>query len=148
MLYIAEVCPFCSPSLIHADVLTLGPCVPSPANARSQALKSTAVTHSCYIPRFCAGIDALVVAKGGRIEVYPAGEEGLASECVGEEVWGVVVGLEWLAGEVSHRGAREESEESSEKRLVSSRAKRERPCRAKGGNTGEGRTTERSSGAR
>jgi hypothetical protein len=64
-------------------------------------------------------VDALVVAKGGRIEVYPAGEEGLGEAC-GEEVWGVVVGLEWVGGEVSRRarraGVEERSDETSARR--------------------------------
>lgn len=68
-----------------------------------QALKSTAVTHSAYIPRFLPdGGDALVVAKGNLLEVWRGTEEGLVEEDPGRtEVWGMVVGMEWVGGEVS-----------------------------------------------
>lgn len=58
------------------------------------------MTHSVYVPGFCAGEDALVVAKGNRIEAWRAGDEGVG-DCVAEEVWGMVVGMEWVGGEVS-----------------------------------------------
>lgn len=68
-----------------------------------QALKSTAVTHSAYIPRFLPdGRDALVVAKGNVLEVWRGSEDGLVEEEAGKtEVWGMVVGMEWVGGEVS-----------------------------------------------
>ena len=72
-------------------------------NPLFQALKSTAVTHSAYIPRFLpGGGDALVVAKGNVLEVWRVSEDGLVEEEVGKtEVWGMVVGMEWVDGEVS-----------------------------------------------
>ena len=68
-----------------------------------QALKSTAVTHSAYIPGFLSdGGDALVVAKGNVLEVWRGTEEGLVEEDSGKtEVWGMIVGMEWVNGEVS-----------------------------------------------
>lgn len=51
--------------------------------------------------------------------MYPAGEEGLGEAC-GEEVWGVVVGLEWVGEEVSRRarraGVEARSDETSARR--------------------------------
>jgi hypothetical protein len=83
------------------------------AFSRLQALKSTAVTHSAYIPGFIPVDpalqeeeqdirDALVVAKGNALDVWRATADGLVNvESARTEVWGMVVGLEWVGKEVS-----------------------------------------------
>ncbi|KAJ9123878.1 hypothetical protein QFC22_000666 [Naganishia vaughanmartiniae] len=73
----------------------------------ASALKSTAVTHSAYIPGFIPASqeqeesgDALLVAKGNALEVWRATVDGLVNvESARTEVWGMVVGLEWVGKE-------------------------------------------------
>ncbi len=93
-----------------------------------QALKSTAVTHAVTVPGLLsptpspaanpsdrdyddeptapAAPPALVVAKGNTLEVHAPRETGLV-KVAETEVWGMIVGLEWVEGrEVgSRRGA-------------------------------------------
>lgn len=68
-----------------------------------QALPSTAVTHSISVPNLTSkepGSSALVVSKGNVLEVWDLGPEGLSQTCQ-TEVWGVIVGLEWVGKDVS-----------------------------------------------
>ncbi|KAJ9097586.1 hypothetical protein QFC21_004620 [Naganishia friedmannii] len=75
----------------------------------ASALKSTAVTHSAYIPGFIPADpalqeqetgDALLVAKGNALEVWRATTDGLVHvESARTEVWGMIVGLEWVGKE-------------------------------------------------
>lgn len=68
-----------------------------------QALPSTAVTHAINVPNLTSdipGAASLVVAKGNTIEVWDLTPEGLVEICK-TDVWGMVVGLEWVGKPVS-----------------------------------------------
>ena len=61
-------------------------------------MPSTAVTHSINVPNLtssASGASSLVVAKGNTIEVWDLNPEGLVEVCK-TDVWGMVVGLEWV----------------------------------------------------